>query len=492
MINRRPNILWYCADQMRSDTIGALGNPYIRTPNLDAHVARGTAFENAYVQSPVCTPSRASFLTGRYPMSTRVYRNETVYFPPNETLVTKILADGGYRGGLVGKLHLNAAIRRQEQRVEDDGYDFFAYSHLPSSADHGVRNDYHTWLKEERGVDPEALFAKQMGFIAPGVPAELHQSTWCTDMAMRFIDESGNQPWFLSVNPFDPHPPFDPPQDYLDRYDPKAMPAPLFRESDLERQKMFENVSAQTTQAFDPTDTGTESDYSDQAERSYRPPPGYDGRAAKAAYYAMIELLDEQFGRLVEHLEQIGHLHNTIIIFMSDHGELLGDHGLMYKGGRFFESLVHVPMIISGPGYAVGQKSKALVELVDVAPTLLEAAGLEIPETMQGQSLVPILRQNGKVTTHKETVFCEYHDGVYYSQADQRTYATMTFDGRYKLVVYHTHDICELFDLEADPGEFTNLYYDGASDELRHKLIYRHMNRVANASDQGVARVIYV
>ena len=117
MTNARPNILWYCADQMRSDTISALGNPHIRTPNLDALTARGMAFEQAYVQSQVCTPSRASFLTGRYPISTRVYQNETEYFPKSETLISRLLADGGYTAGLVGKLHLSAAIRRPETRL---------------------------------------------------------------------------------------------------------------------------------------------------------------------------------------------------------------------------------------------------------------------------------------------------------------------------------------------------------------------------------------
>ncbi|MEM7776993.1 MAG: sulfatase-like hydrolase/transferase [Pseudomonadota bacterium] len=495
MAQSRPNVLWYCTDQMRFDTVAALGNPHIRTPNLDRLVARGTSFLNAYVQAPVCTPSRVSMLTGRYPASHRVCRNGVWSFPDSEVLVTRLLADAAYDCGLVGKLHLSTATHGEE-RV-DDGYRYFAWSHQPMTGEADHLNAYHQWLREEKGVDPTSLFDRQRGFVSAGVPEELHQTTWCTDMALRFLDKPRDGPWLLSMNPYDPHPPFDPPATYLERYDPATLPPPLFRPSDIERQSMFSRVRSQTVDAVDPTwdgvDAGDGEEYESQSARGYRPPKRYNGRAAKAAYYAMIELIDTQFGRILDALNARGDADNTIVIFTSDHGELLGDHGLMYKGCRFFEGLVHVPMIIAGPGIAHDRRCPALVELLDLAPTLLDYAGEPTPGRMQGTSLRPLLDAAATVPDEpdalKETVFCDFNDSVGYSPVPDDTQATMTFDGRYKLVVYHSHDIGELFDLATDPGEFDNRFYDPDWRELRDRLILRHLNRFARTLDAGEERV---
>ena len=488
-MNSRPNILWYCADQMRYDTVCALGNPHINTPNLDKLVTRGTAFEQAYVQSPVCTPSRASFLTGRYPASNRVYRNGVKRFPENEVLVTRLFAEAGYDCGNIGKLHLSTATHGEE-RV-DDGYRYFQWSHRPMPGECDHLNAYHTWLKNKKGVNPIELFSGQTGFIAEGVPEELHQTTWCTEMALNFLNEQRNGPWLLTVNPFDPHPPFDPPVDYLNRYDPKTLPEPLFRPSDIERQKMFSRVRSQMVEAADPRGKkASKEEYGNHSERGFKPPASFDGRAAKAAYYAMIELIDSQFGRIIEHLEKTGELDNTIVIFTSDHGELLGDHGLIYKGCRFFEGLVHVPLIMAGPNIRKNKQSKALVESIDIAPTLLTMTGCAVPGRFQGMAFDKIL--DGSSTDpdrHKETVFCDFNDSVGYSPVPDDTQASMTFDGRYKLVLYHSHDIGELFDLENDPGEFDNLFYEDEFGSLREKLILRHANRYARTVDAGTERV---
>ena len=313
-------------------------------------------------------------------------------------------------------------------------------------------------------------------------------------MAMRFMAEPRDGPWLLSVNPYDPHPPFDPPQSYLDRYDPATLPPPLFRPSDLERQPQFARVRAQTVTAADPlAEDAGEIVYESQSARGYRPPDRYDGRAVKAAYYAMVELIDTQVGRILDALEASGQAGDTLVIFTSDHGELLGDHGLLYKGCRFFEGLTHVPLILSWPGHiAEGLRSDALVELVDLAPTILDAAGLAIPEAMQGASLMPIATGAAPPDHHKDLVICDFNDSVGYSPVPDRTQATMTFDGRYKLVLYHSHGLGELFDLQEDPGEFDNLFGRPEIAALQADLVLRHVNawaatavprgrRVANA-----------
>ncbi len=487
MPDKRPNILWYCTDQQRFDTIRALGNPDINTPNFDRLKSRGVAFSRAYAQSPVCTPSRASFLTGRYPSSTHVHRNGNAYFPADEVVVTRIFADAGYDCGLVGKLHLASAAGGCERRT-DDGYRLFEWSHHPMPTGDPQANAYHRWLIREKHIDPVALYASVNGFCGPGVPADLHQTTWATDQAIRFIDEERDRPWLLSVNIFDPHPPFDPPQNYLDRYDPEKLTRPLFRPSDLERQEEFGDVSQQATVATDPNRENAGDETSIDAAAI--PPKSFNGRQVKAAYYAMIELIDAEFGRLVDHLEATGQLENTLIVFHSDHGEMLGDHGLLYKGCRFFEGLVHVPLMFFWKDrFLADLTCDALVELVDIAPTLLEAAGLDIPNSMQGKSLVGILTGAAPPDYHKHAVVSEFNDALGSNEDPKPTHATMCFDGRYKTIVYHGLDLGELFDLQKDPGEFDNRWNDPDLSELKPALLHRHLDAIMATSSAGVERI---
>jgi arylsulfatase len=488
-MTRRPNILWYCTDQQRFDTIGALGNPHINTPRLDELCRRGVAFRRAYAQSPICTPSRATMLTGRYPASHHVHRNGNAYFPRGEKLVTKLFAEAGYDCGLVGKFHLSQA--KGHEARQDDGYRMYQWSHHPMPDLDPEHHAYHQWLQHEKGVDPGELYGGLAGFCGAGVPAELHQTTWCTEMAIRFIREPRDGPWLLSLNPFDPHPPFDPPEAYLERYDPASLPPPLFRPSDLERQRAFAEVAQQTVEAMDPSGAmpGEQRQAGGRSSSAYAPPRSFDGRVVKAAYFAMIELIDAQFGRLLDAIAEAGQLEDTVVLFHSDHGEMLGDHGLLYKGARFFEGLVHVPMILAWRGrFLENLQSEALVELVDIAPTLLDAAGLTLPAAMQGTSVVPLLTGRGAPHVHKEHVVAEFHDALGSTARPMASHASMYFDGRYKHVVYHTEGLGELFDLTADPGEFDDLW-DTASPALRYDLLRRHFDAMMATSDAGPERV---
>lgn len=486
---RRPNILWYCTDQQRYDTIRALGNPHITTPTLDALVADGVAFENAYCQSPICTPSRASFLTGRYPATTHVHRNGNAAFPASETLVTKRLADAGYDCGLIGKLHLSSA-KGHEKRV-DDGYRLFRWSHHPLPDLDPDHHAYHQWLVEEKGVDPSELYGGMRSFCGPGVPAELHQTTWVTETAIRFISAPRDGPWMLSLNPFDPHPPFDPPPEYLARYDPSTLPPPLFRESDIAHQQRFRSIAQQTLDAIDPSGPMPDANLSpeERLKTAYRPPDTFNGQIVKAHYYAMIELIDDQLGQLIRAIDDLGQLDDTLIVFMSDHGEMLGDHGLLYKGCRFFEGLVHVPLIVAMPGRVVrGVRSPALVELVDVAPTLMEAAGLAVPEEMQGKSLWPLLTGAVPADAHKPHVVCEFNDALGSAAIPTPSHASMMFDGRMKHIVHHGTGLGELYDLATDPGEFDNLFEDPARLAQRFELMRKHLDALMATSSAGAPR----
>jgi arylsulfatase A-like enzyme len=271
----------------------------------------------------------------------------------------------------------------------------------------------------------------------------------------------------MSVNPFDPHPPFDPPPEYLARMDVDRMPLPLFREEELQSQLAFQGIDHQTQEP--------------------RSPHTYDAQRMMAAYYAQIELIDDQVGRMMDALEASGQRDNTIVIFTSDHGEMLGDHGLVLKGCRFYEGAVHVPLIISWPE-AVTQTlhSTALVELADLVPTLLEAVGLPVPDGVQGRSLLPMLCGDADPSVHRKFVRCEYHDAL---DRPFASHANMIYDGRYKLVVYHGHAVGELYDLEHDPDEFENLWDRPAAASLRADLTKRLFDAVMLATDPGQPRI---
>ena len=481
MTASRPNILWICTDQQRWDTIGALGNSYISTPHLDQLATDGTAFTRAYCQSPICTPSRASFLTGMYPSTVHVMGNGNAFFPHYPPLVTRLLADEGYDCGLIGKLHLSSAYGRREARTED-GYEYWQYSHAPRD-DWQVGHGYADWVRSKGFVLADLTRDQD------GIPADLHQTTWCAEKTIEFIDQEREGPWLASVNIYDPHPPFNPPRSYRQRYDPEQMPGPLFQESDLEQRLATIDFQAR---ARHPDALDINSPILPQSpQKGGEPDPaGTGGKAAKtlqAAYYAMIELIDDQVGRMLAALEESGQRDNTVVIFTSDHGETLGDHGLIQKGCRFYEGLVRVPLIISWPGqFAGGRVSDALVELTDKAPTILELAGLQPGPRLQGRSLLPLLKGEADLQQHRDFVRCEYYDAL---DLPDNTFATMYRDRRYKLVVYHGHDLGELYDLEEDPEEFENMWDEPEAQPLKLALMQRSFDASMLAMDRGPERV---
>jgi len=484
----RPNILWYCSDQQRWDTIRALGNDKINTPRIDQFLETATAFTHAYSQCPICTPSRSSFLTGMYASYLRANRNGNGEFPAEGTdrLITRRLRDAGYQCGLAGKLHLTGGYDGYESRT-DDGYSFFQWSHSPRR-DRATYADYSRWI-EGKGHDPQEVLKRydferyprpegdmpQGGFLEPtrsldNVPPELHQTTWCTEMTLEFLEDAKaeSKPWLMSVNPFDPHECFDAPLEFYRRYDPLDMPAPAYRPEDIAHQDKI---------------TAAGVDFQLEA----RHPKDWWFPEATASYYAMIELVDEQFGRILDYLDETGQRENTIVIFMSDHGEMLGDHGLVLKGCRFYEGAVRVPLAISWPGhFQEGLVSDALVELTDIYPTLMEATEQPIPDGTQGHSLTPILTGAVPPHDHRDFVWSEYIDAIGRPDA---TRAFMYRDRRWKLVTYHGNGIGELYDLKADPDEFENLWNNPQYAAIKADLLSRSYDALVTRMDTGPDRV---
>lgn len=483
MTAQRPNILWICTDQQRFDTLGCYGNSFVHTPHLDRLAQQGMRFEHAYCQSPICTPSRASFLTGRYPRTTRCRANGQM-IPADETLVTTLLHDAGYTCGLAGKLHLApchpSVTHGTEPRI-DDGYDEFHWSHHPQPD--WPTNAYHHWLREQ-GITYQRKPFRGSAHVGAGMPAEYHQTTWCAQMAINFIEahQGRDQPWLFSVNIFDPHHAFDPPEEYLERYLDRLeeIPLPNYVAGELDdkpRYQQMDHRGAYNNAQLHPYDRMTDGDH----------------RLVTAAYWAMIDLIDVQVGRMIEALERTGQLENTLVIFMSDHGEMLGDHGIYLKGPYFYEPLIRVPLMMSWPDViAKGRNSNALVELMDIAPTLLDAVGLDAAELdgepgMQGRSLWPLLTGAAPLEHHHDDVYCEYYNAMPWHR-DPTAQATMIRTATHKLVVVHSLDTGELYDLMTDPNETHNVWNDPTQQTMKTALLLRLCNRMAWTVDPLPAR----
>lgn len=457
----KPNILFICTDQQRFDALGCYGNEHIQTPNIDALAATGVLFEQCYVQSPVCAPSRASLVTGQYPSVHGLWANG-VALPPHARLFSRALADSGYDCGMIGKMHLAACFKGRTEPRLDDGYGFYRWAHDPS---HGSsENAYHRWLGEHF---PHLLEAARAGgprvcHGAAGfdtMPTEAHYSRWASESAIDFLsgERDKTKPFFLWVNFYDPHHPFVAPQEYLDRYDPEALPDPVGFPDEL--------------------DTKPEIQRQASAESYAGHAPGFQSHGAAeikgiiAAYYAMVTLIDDEVKRILACLDDQGLAGNTLVVFTSDHGEMLGDHQLLLKGPMLYEPAVRVPLIMRWPGrLPEGERRGDLVQWIDLNPTFLDAAGLEPLPGSQGESLLPLARGETDAESRGWAI-CEYLDSGH--PYDPPVFLTMLRHDRHKLIVAHGSPATmrprtgELYDLEVDPAEFRNLWDDPASAEIR-------------------------
>ena len=485
---KRPNILFLCTDQQRYDALGCYGNRHIHTPAVDGLAREGVLFERCYVQNPVCAPSRASLMTGRYVHAHGLWANG-VALPPAERLFSRALADDGYDCGLIGKLHLAACYRGRTERRGDDGFRVFRWAHDPSHA--SPENDYHRWLAQHH-PDLYAAAAAQgpgrrghepVGFDT--MPTEAHYSRWVGEQTIAFLREERepDKPFFLSVNFYDPHHPFTAPQEYLDRYDPAALPRPIGGPEDLADRPP---ILAEASRAS----------YAGLA-RGFAAHSAAELQGVVAAYYAMVTLVDDEVRRILAALDELGLAEDTLVVFTSDHGELLGDHGLLLKGPMMYEGAVRVPLILRWPGrLPAGERRDDLVQWIDLCPTFLEAAGLDaagagpLPGN-QGLSLLPLARGDVGAPT-RGWALCEYRDSGH--PYEPPVHVTMLRRGRHKLNVYHGPPASdrprtgELYDLEADPHELRNLWHDAASAPTRDELLAFLLDVLVSTEDRAAPR----
>lgn len=453
----QPNILLICTDQQRFDAVAAAGNPHLETPNLDRLAAEGVLFESCYVQNPVCSPSRASLMTGRYVPNHGLHANG-VDIDPSTDVFSRRLADAGYDCGLVGKFHLGACQGgRSEPRV-DDGFRVFRWAHDPYKG--SSENAYHQWL---RASHPDLYAAALKGegeYTWDTMPTEAHYSRWIANETIDYLTASRDRrkPFFFIANFFDPHHGFGAPQEYIDRYDPASLPKPVTVPDELaSKPPVFAEASKRS--------------YAGHA-RGFVEYTEEELQDTKAAYYAMVTLVDDEVGRILDALEAEGLADDTIVVFSSDHGEMLGDHQLMLKGPFMYDCAVRVPLIVRWPGHLEKGRRSELVQWIDLAPTFLEAAGVEVPAAYQGSSLLPLLAGDGE--GWRDWALCQYRDSGH--SYDPPVHVTMLRHDRWKLVVHHGQPASardrtgELYDLEADPSELTNLWSEPEHAQTRADL----------------------
>ncbi|WP_269523065.1 arylsulfatase [Coraliomargarita parva] len=427
----RPNILFIFPDQWRGDSLSYLGHPVAETPFIDQLAHEGVCFSSCYSPSPTCIAARAALLTGQRPTTTgRMGYKDGVEWPYRNTYA-RCLRDSGYETMLVGKTHFYPPRARL-------GFERMAF-YLPHSYDHEC--DYSKWLKKETGGlirDTGVDLDSNSPLAAPWTHDEnLHPNSWKVTNTIEYLEtRDPTRPFFLQLGFHRPHPPFDPPMSYFERFLDKELPPVPVGDWCEDNDRKVDRIDPMVGRLPDAI-----------LDRSRR------------AYYAQLAHLDAQIGRLIRYLKARGLYKNTLIVFSSDHGEMLGDHH-MFRKGNAFESSAKVPLIIRMPDQDTksprGIQSDTPTTLSDLMPTFLEAGGVAIPDSVEAESVMEIVK--GEAPFPRDYIHGEH--------APSWQWVT---DGREKFV-WHSQSGKEFFfDLRQDPQECHNAIQDPDS-EARVKL----------------------
>jgi arylsulfatase A-like enzyme len=465
----RPNILFVLTDQQRYDSLACYGNNWIEAPTLNSLADESFVFDAAYVTQPVCTPARASILTGLYPQSTGLSRNN-IPLPDNVPVIAE-MAPEDYYCAYFGKWHLGNDTIRQR------GFDHWVSIedfHRPRYTKREYRNveaDYNRHLREH-GIEPPSFTKSYESWVAgANLTEEQTQAGFLGKTASEFICDypqsaHGSDPLMMFVSFFEPHPPYTGPLNGL--YDPGSLPVgPAF----LKRPDSGSLVNRLRADYYlsgglnplgaaggDFHDTTTEAGW----------------RKLRAQYFANVTLVDRQLEKIFGALKEAGMWDNTVVVFTSEHGEMGGDHGMLEKRS-LYEEASRVPLLMRVPWLSRQQKRiPGSSGQVDLVPTLLELMGQELPDHLQGKSRLPVLR--GEESLEDNDVFVQWNgmgDRNLGTPAINRMvsvpWRSVVTGDRWKLNL-SPGDQCELYDLNTDPHEMTNLF-----DRSEHRDRVREM-----------------
>lgn len=510
----RPNFLYIMTDQHRADGLGCYGHPVVRTPNIDAIAKTGTRFEQFFVATPVCMPNRASFMTGRYP-STHGLRYNGCLLSENANTFVDVLKAGGYRTASIGKSHLqpmtdvapfatdafetgpvkeawkeDSARYDNEQPAQYDAqgrYQFptpyYGYEHIDMVTGHGDRagGHYQQWFRErhenweeltDRKNQLEHNYSCPQAFRTP-IPEDSYPTAFIRDRAKEYLRDSASEaaPFFSFVSFPDPHHPFNPPGKYWDMYSPDDFDVPL-RYSD------HKNPPPPLVDAKARFDTG---------ELPKIPQIAFMAndqhiREAMALTAGMTTMIDDAVGEIIEVLKETGQYENTVIIFNSDHGDFLGDYNLLLKGAWPKDAITRVPMIWSDPKDRAAAVSQSLASTVDIAPTLLERAGIKPYFGMQGRSFMPCLE--GKEGP-RDSLLIEFNDGGRRMGFDTPARVRVLVNNDWHLAVYKGESWGELYDRVNDPQHVNNLWDSTDHAAIKASLVLELAHQLIAQMDES-------
>ncbi len=446
---QRPNVLLLMTDQHNANHMGCAGHPNVRTPTLDRIAERGVRFERAYCNNPICSPSRISYVTGQYPHTHGMLGNNNFELDDrNPDTLGAVFRRHGYQTALVGKAHM---IRRWD----DEAYEHIRYCDLCDAdrrdprkhhyfrylIDHGIADMY-----EDGSLPPEHPAVSRRHAVAE-LPYEHTNEHWTGEETLGFLRERDERrPFFLQMSFERPHPHWMP--------------------------------SAEHAGMYDPAEIELGPDYVDWWENRWEGRPEFimrmvrnrmsifetpeELKEALAYHFALITVIDMEMGRVLDYLAETGELEDTIVVYAADHGDFAGDHGIYQKNIGIYESIHHIPFLIAYPGCPRGEVRDAIIESVDLFPTLCELADVPAPEGMDGRSIMPEVEGRGEGRPH---AICEWD----FPEPQRRVNAIRT--RRHRLTYYSHEQGGELYDHESDPYEMHNLWDDPAHLPTRLELL---------------------
>ena len=459
-----PNIVWICADDYTPDFCGAYGNRLVQTPALERLASEGLRFDRVFATCPLSTPSRQSFWTGRYPRRIGVTLSPTP-LPDSEVPLPQRLRRAGYTVAAFGKTHFYAPQRS----LFDLCRDWPDYCHWLAEQENGEEHLAGPVLGRWRPFrDPPQVWLNSAVWPYPAHDKEMF-GTYLAQAAVDFIRQPHPHPFFLYLSPYETHAPFNFPVEFRGRHCPAEFPAPKVHPDDWNRlPDLFQQLGPR------------------------------DFQGIRAAYATCAEFLDRNVGLVLAALEDAGLVRNTLVIFSSDHGYLLGQHGRAEKH-CCYDPAVRAALLMRWPGViAPGGVTNALVELPDLCPTILDCCGLPLPDNLDGRSLTPLLEglRCGATLTHRDRVFAEYSDNAEAMIRTDRWKLIYSAGNRVRQDGYAVESLLgnvslQLFDLRTDPDELENRALDpacrGTVAELLDELT-DHLLRTERFPDQ-ISRV---
>lgn len=471
-MREQPNILFIMTDQQRTDSLGCYGSTCIKTPHIDQLAAKGTLFDHCYANNTICTPSRASLFTGKHLPGHGVYQ---VYdqLPDSEKLFPHTLQEAGYQTALFGKLHVSGRTFEKDRRNKRDGFEIYEHGINPYEVT-GLYNSYGDWLKERHPGVYERIRQQKRG--AGHIEAEAHFTAWAAERTVDFIKHRRDgRPFFCYMSVLDPHDPYGSyPLECADRVDAERIPEPRGK------------GDGPLTRAH-------------RAEHEHNYLGGYDGYTRedimkmRLGYHAAVAFVDEQVGKVVAALKEAGIWDNTAIVFTSDHGDMLGDHGVLVKGATFFDEATKVPLIVRLPGQTTGKRVASIVQLHDLAATMLGLAGVD-PQTIaadmpDSRPLPGLHDADGREERARDYAVCLYRNSGISDQKrhfDPPIHGSMLRTNRFKLTVYHDgadspeQPAGELYDMANDPSEQINLWFDPGMLQVKQQLVLQLTNWIVS------------